>query len=215
MKDIPVFATEYGAASLTLREIPYREAAFVRLQATQQPQELISECVGFCRAVGAQAVYATGHSYLEGVAPVTSVIGMACSASSLPQTDAALFPVQAQTLDRWRAIYNEKIRTLPTARYMDDADAKELLSCGEGYFVHRGDTLLGIGRISGNTLRFVAATEQGAGADVVCALAGAVFDDTVKLEVAGDNEKAVALYSRLGFVPCGEVCRWYRVFPEK
>ena len=52
MKDIPMFTTEYGAASLILRELPYRGIAYVRLQATEQPEKLLEECIGFCRAFG-------------------------------------------------------------------------------------------------------------------------------------------------------------------
>ena len=43
MKDIPVFTTENGAASLILREIPYRKRAHIRLQATREPEALLEE----------------------------------------------------------------------------------------------------------------------------------------------------------------------------
>ena len=56
MKDLPMFTTQNGVASLTLREIPYQQTAYIKLQATQQPKELLEECVGFCRAVGAEKV---------------------------------------------------------------------------------------------------------------------------------------------------------------
>ena len=35
MKDFPVFTTEYGVASLTLKEVPYREEAYVLLRDVQ------------------------------------------------------------------------------------------------------------------------------------------------------------------------------------
>ena len=52
MKDIPVFTTEFGVASLILKEIPYRREAYIRIQTTQQPQELLKECISFCRMCG-------------------------------------------------------------------------------------------------------------------------------------------------------------------
>ena len=35
MKDIPVFTTEFGIASLILRDIPYRGEAYVRVRSCE------------------------------------------------------------------------------------------------------------------------------------------------------------------------------------
>ena len=61
MKNIPVFTTEHGAASLFLREIPYRKRAHIKLQATQEPEKLLEECISFCRACGAEWCDAAGN----------------------------------------------------------------------------------------------------------------------------------------------------------
>ena len=53
MKDIPVFTTENGAASLILGEIPYRGQAYIRIQDSLEPESLLKECVSFCRMCGA------------------------------------------------------------------------------------------------------------------------------------------------------------------
>ena len=50
MRDIPVFTTQYGVASLVLREIPYRQEAYISIQSSLQPEQLLEECIGFCRA---------------------------------------------------------------------------------------------------------------------------------------------------------------------
>ena len=47
MKDIPVFTTEYGVASLFLREIPYRSRAHIKIQSSQEPEKLLEECISF------------------------------------------------------------------------------------------------------------------------------------------------------------------------
>ena len=65
MRDFPVFTTEHGAASLILKEIPYRKEAYIRIQSTQEPEMLLEECVSFCTACGAEQVYAAGHDILE------------------------------------------------------------------------------------------------------------------------------------------------------
>lgn len=211
MKDFPVFTTEYGVASLVLREIPYQGCAYVTILDSREPELLIQECVSFCRMCGAEAVYAKGHPFLEKYPLYTVLLEMRCTTADLADTDAALWPVQEHTLEQWRGIYNSKVKNIPNGAWMTEKAAKEMLQKGEGYFVHRGKTLLGIGKVSGENLDWAASVHPGAGADVVCALAHAVCGDTVTLTVAKNNEKAVNLYERLGFLPVGEVGRWYIV----
>lgn len=110
MKDIPVFTTEYGVASLVLKEIPYQGTAYVILRDSLEPVNLVEECAGFCVACGAEYVYATGHAVLERWPFYTAIWQMQCERMSLQNTDAALWPVQEHTLERWRSIYNEKDR---------------------------------------------------------------------------------------------------------
>ena len=68
MKDIPVFTTDFGVASLILKEIPYRGEAYIRIQDLQPGMigPMIDECVSFCEMAGAETVYATGSEELEG-----------------------------------------------------------------------------------------------------------------------------------------------------
>lgn len=212
MKDIPLFTTENGAASLILREIPYTNTAYVRILSSESVTALTEECVSFCRAVGAEQVYGTGHESLAFYPLHTAVIAMRADRENIGQTDAALFPAQEQTLSRWLELYRQKARHIPNAAWMTDADGQEMLKAGDGYFVHRDGKLLGIGRVSGGKLLFLAAFEKGAGADVVKALCHAITEDTVSLEVASANQKAVSLYESLGFIPAKELSRWYKIF---
>ena len=210
MKDIPVFTTQYGVASLILREVPYQKCAYIRLQASQEPQKLLEECIGFCRMVGAEQIFVKEAEGLPAYPLYTATWQMRCMTDSLGDTDAALFPVQEHTVDEFQKIYNEKVSRIPNAAWMDNADKQEMLKTGEGYFVHRGERLLGIGRVSGGEIRFLASVQPGAGADVVKALAHGVTEETVTVVVASANEKAVRLYEGLGFVKIAELSRWYR-----
>ena len=211
MKDIPVFTTENGVASLTLREIPYRGMAYIKIQSSLEPDALIEECVQFCTMCGAEKIVATGHPALEKYPFQNSVIQRRRPLEGLSDTDAALFPVQEQTLSKWLKIYNEGMRNVANAAWMTEKDGAEMLVKGDGYFVHRGDTLLGIGRASYDKICAIVAAQKGAGADVVLALCHALTADTAMLEVASNNDRAVRLYDRLGFVPTAELSKWYRV----
>lgn len=211
MKDIPVFTTQHGAASLFLREIPYRKRAHIKLQATQEPEKLLQECVSFCRACGAEWCDAAGHEYLEKYPLITALVSMTRDKASLPETDACLFPVTEKTVDFWLDIYNERMADVPNAAFMDSSDGRELLKAGDGYFVHRDGKLLGIGKASGDFIDTVISVVPGMGETVVLALAGALTGDTVRLTVASANTRAVGLYERMGFLPVRELSRWYRV----
>ncbi len=212
MKDIPVFTTEYGVASLILREIPYQQTAYIRIQSSLEPEKLIEECIGFCRMVGAEKILLKEADGLNKYPLYTAIWQMRCMTDALGDTDAALFPVQEHTVDEFQRIYNEKVSHIPNAAWMDNADKQEMLKTGEGYFVHRDGQLLGIGRVLGSEIRFLASVQPGAGADVAKALCHAVTEETVTVEVASSNEKAVKLYERLGFMKIAELSRWLRVF---
>lgn len=209
MKDIPFFETQFGVAALVLKEIPYQEAAYITVLDAWEPEALLEECRRFCRMCGAERIYATGHPCLEERPLYTAMWELRRSAEGLPDTDAALWPVQEETLEQWRTIYNEKVRNLPNAAWMAQRDGREMLTKGDGYFIHRGGELLGIGRASGDTIDWVASVKPGAGREVVCALAHALWTDTLVLTVASVNEKALALYEQLGFVRTKEISRWY------
>ena len=72
--------------------------------------------------------------------------------------------------------------------------------------------LLGIGIAAGERIDAVAACVPGAGRDVVLALAHAISGETVCLEVASTNTRAVRLYGCLGFIAAKEVICWYKIF---
>ena len=211
MKDLPMFTTEYGIASLILREIPYRQEAYIRIVATEQPCALVEECAAFCRACGAEKVYATGHEDLAKYPLHTIVWLMRGSREDMFQTDAALWPVLPENVDSWRSIYNERMSAVANAAYMNEADARTMLDAGDGYFIHRGGTLLGIGKAAGGKVEAVASVCPGSGGDIMAALSGILTEETITLEVASANEKAIRLYERLGFIRTGERSRWYRI----
>lgn len=211
MKDFPIFHTKFGVASVVLSQIPYTGNGYITIQDSLEPLKLIHECSDFCRAAGAISVYATGHSCLEQFPQHTSIILMRCLREQLADTDAALFPVQKETLERFRSIYNEGMRNVPNASYLTLASADKVLKAGNGYFVHKGDRLLGIGIAGGERIDAIVSLIPGCGKEVLLALNHALSGPCAQLEVATENIPAVRLYEKLGFVRNCELSRWFKI----
>ena len=212
MRNIPVFTTEFGVASLILESVAARKEAYVRIRSSLEPDKLIEECVGFCRACGAEKIYGTGDACLEQYPLHTSVLQMNADRAAIGETDALLFPVQERTAGQWRRIYNEAMATVDNAAWISELGMKQLLQEGSAYFVHRGGELLGIGKASADRIDAVVSSVHGMGAQVVRALAHALSSDTVTIEVASTNTRAISLYERIGFVKTKELSHWYQIF---
>lgn len=212
MKNIPFFTTEYGVAGLILESIPYRQEAFIHIHSTEQPEQLLAECKSFCIACGAERIYAAGHEYLEQYPFYMSVLEMQTYRHAIDETEASLFPVQLETSEKWRQIYNDRMASVPKAAWLTEFGMQRLLQENHAYFIHQKGELLGIGVAGGNRIDAIATTVRGAGATVIQALCHALSDDMVTVEVASTNERAIALYQRLGFVPIKEQNRWYQYF---
>lgn len=211
MKDFPVFPTSHGAASLTLKEIPYRKEAYIQIQSTQEPELLLEECVQFCTACGAEKIYASGHDYLERYPLHTGIYQMKGCLFLSEEEIPSMFPVTEATVSRWREIYNQKMRRVDNASTLEAGDEEKILSSGGAYFVHNAGELLGIGWLVEDKLKALAGVKPGAGEAVCRAMQSLLPQQTITLEVASTNEKAVRLYERLGFLKAAEVARWYRV----
>lgn len=211
MKDFPVFTTEYGVASLVLREIPYRGEAFILIQDSLQPEELLKECVSFCRAVGAEKIYARGHEFLEQYPLHCIIYEMRAEAMADETKVESLWPVTERTIGHWRELMNEKMRPVDNSGTLEKRGEQEILDSGGAYFVHRDGKLLGLGWLSGEELLLVAALEPGAGERVMYTLMSLIPGQQIRLDVVSTNDRAIRLYEKLGFVKTREKRRWYRV----
>ena len=211
MKDIPVFTSEYGVASLVFKEIPYRQEAYIVIQSTVQPRELLEECVSFCRMVGAEKIYARGHEYVEQF-PLHSIIYEMRGAVAVDQTKVeSLWPVTEETATQWRDLMNRRMKNVDNAGTLEKQGEKELLELGGAYFVHRDGEVLGAGWVVNDELLLIASCRQGAGERVMHTLLSASDTEQLRLQVVSTNEKAIRFYERMGLVKTSEVRRWYRV----
>lgn len=213
MRDFPIFTTEFGVSSLTLKEIPYKNQAFIHIRGVQEGffEEHLKECAAFCRMAGADRIFAAGNPELEQYPLYTSVLEMRGQAWVDGQQLRALFPVTEGTVSRWRRIYNERMKAVDNTATLEARDEKRILESGGAYFVHDGGELLGIGWLEDTKLLAVASVKRGAGEMVMHTLMSMVEGAQMVLEVASTNGRAMGLYEKLGLVRTREISRWYDV----
>ena len=211
MKDFPIFDTEFGIASLVMKEIPYKGIAYIILREVWDAEKLLKECVSFCKMCGAERIFAAGHESLESYPIYTTILEMRGEATVDADHLKSLFPVTEATVAQWRAVYNEKMRGVDNAATMTARDEKWILDSGGAYFVHDSGELLGIGWLEDTTLLAVAAAKPGMGKTVMNTLMSLIEGAQMRLEVASTNEKAIRLYGKMGFIRIKEIKRWFCV----
>lgn len=211
MRDIPFFDTQNGVAALVLKEIPYSQKAYITILSASDLPELLSECIAFCRMVGAEQIYATGSEDLRSYPVWMQLLQMQIANPAFGETTAALLCVTAETLNSWVEIYNQKMRNVDNASYMTQHEAKKMLTRGDGYFVCREGKTLGIVMAADQTIQALAACTAGGGVESLRALAQTFRWNRITLEVASTNQKAITLYKSLGFAETGVVSTWYKI----
>lgn len=211
MGDIPIFTTDFGVATLILKEIPYKKVAFIRVQDVQPGglEAHLAECVSFCRAAGAERVLVSGHPELERY-PLDSVIEEMALAYEPQEPPAMLWPVTEKTVTRWRELYNRGMAEQDNHATMTSFDEKKIISSNGAYFVHRDGDLLGLGWVEEDKLLALVSLKPGMGETVARTLFTVMGTDRITLEVVAGNARAVALYRRMGFATTREVGRWYK-----
>lgn len=181
------------------------------MQDTLAPGALLTECFDFCKTCGAERVFATGNDYLERFGLHTAMWEMSGSMDPDPEKTDNLWPVTAQTVSRWREIYNQRMVRVDNAGTLEARDEKRILESGSAYFVHQSGDPLGIGWLIDDRLECIAAVQKGAGDRVLRTLLSTCPNMTVHLTVASTNYPALSLYERNGFLKIREVSRWYEI----
>ncbi len=207
-----MFVTEYGAASLILREIPYRGIAYIRIRDTREPEKLAEECARFCAMAGAERIYAAGDPWLEHLPFHAAVWEMRGAVSLRQELTKALWPVTRENVSRFRELYNRRMQAVDNAGTLEQKDEKRLAEESGAYFVHDGDALLGLGIVKEERLEALVSLKPGAGEAVLHTLASLNPGEMLTLEVASTNGRAIRLYEKSGFLKTRELSRWFTLF---
>lgn len=214
MKDIPVFSCPGGIATLILREVPFRGEGYILVRGVFGTLEgLLAECAGFCRAAGAERLFAAGEADFSGYPAAIRILGRSAPRESLlPAPEAVrLVPVTEETAADWAREYNARFRAVPAAASCSPAEERALAAGGEALWIWDGAERIGLGRVRGSELLAVAALLPGAGERCVRALAAQCAGPEVRLTCAEENGRAMRLYDRLGFSRGVEERVWFSI----
>lgn len=160
MKDIPVFSCPDGIATLILREVPFRGEGYILVRGVFGTLEgLLAECAGFCRAAGAERLFAAGEADFSGYPAAIRILGRSAPRESLlPAPEAVrLVPVTEETAADWAREYNARFRAVPAAESCSPAEERALAAGGEALWIWDGAERIGLGRVRGSELLAVAA----------------------------------------------------------
>lgn len=215
LKDIPIFTTPTGTASLILREIPYQKTAYVLARSVLPGgmRPMLSDCLSFCVQAGAERVWASAEDPLDFLPHVHDMLELSRPKASLPAPEPPvdLAPLTVENFPDYRACYNRLFAAVPNAATCREADAARLLSRGSAFLARVDGALAGIGELDGGELRAVGVLPKfhGLGYRLTLTLLQRAAGPDLFLRCSSANERALRLYDRLGFHVKRVVSRWY------
>lgn len=212
MRDIPMFTTASGIASLYFKKIPFTKEAFVEIRVSNSLEELVKECIDVCRMAGAERIFATGHAVMQQYPLFCTVSKYCVSKDILSNTEAFALPLTESQAYWWRRVYNQKMRNVPTAVPLSESDVEALIRKKHAYCVYKDFDAIGIGVAYDGQIQAVASAAPGGGHDSVLALSNVLESDVISLYVASTNIKAIELYRSLGFTEAEQQMCWYQIF---
>ncbi len=217
MKNIPVFTSSYGIATLILREISWNGTGYVLIRSVWNGQTaaLLEECKGFCRAVGAEKIYAAWDLEPLPAEPAWEMLWMTRPKAGLPQPEKPIVPeplTEENSADYLR-IYNACFREVPCAASYDRRSLEPLYGEELAWLAKVDGVYAGVAEISKTGLEGIAVLPEfrGLGYELALAVLPMVPSTELRLKVAGTNHRAIALYERLGFSRAGVEKRWWKL----
>ena len=204
-------------ASLILKEIPYSGAAYVLVRSVWNGQTaaLLEECASFCRAAGAERVYASdGKNDLPSMHAYDMVL-LTMRREDLPElaNPIELEPVSTQNGAEYLAVYNACFRELPGAASYGKKDLQRLIEHQSGFLTRKNGVCAGAAELEKDELAGICVLPQykGLGYSLALTVLKRLETPVVKLKTATTNEKALNLYRRLGFGNDTVISRWWLI----
>lgn len=166
MKDIPVFSCPDGIATLILREVPFRGEGYILVRGVFGTLEgLLAECAGFCRAAGAERLFAAGRSGFFRLSGRPSAFSGAARRGSRCCRAGGGAPCSRHGGNGSGLGAGIQCALPGRARSgeLQPAEERALAAGGEALWIEDGAVRIGLGRVRGSELLAVAALLPGRG----------------------------------------------------
>ncbi len=206
MKNIPLFTSEYGVATLILEEIPTKGAGFVLVRSTDNLAGLLADGAKFCRMCGAGVVYGTGEGDFSGYPLAYGLLEFSAIKHQLPKPDGKVKLVAVD--DSSGALFLQMYDQIFAGQV---GIGTPKLEEGTGYLAYAGEKLVGIGQISPGRLEVIGSLKKGMGFSIAIALLSKISEEIITLQVCSLNETAIKLYEKLGFTEKGKMGDYYQI----
>ena len=218
MKDIPIFTGENGVAMLILREIPHQHRAYVMLRTVWRLQPFLAECRDFCRMAGAEIVYVTGQEDLSNLPFVHAMERWTCRRADLPPLaePVELTPLDDGNRETFRTIYNRLFAQIPNAATCTSQELERIQREERAALAVVDGQVAGLAQWTDGRLEAIGVEPEfrGLGYRLALTVLHRMTTEMVELQVSSANQRALALYQRLGFTRSETLSRWYDLTAE-
>lgn len=217
MNNIPVYLSQWGTATLILREIPYKKVAYILLRTVTELEPLVQDCAAFCRECGAADCFvaATDSAPPLPGTPDYTLLCMTAEKAALPPLEQPfhLEPLRPDNEDLYISLYNRCFQAVSNAATYDRKEVQRVYrERQQGFLAYLEGTPCGMGELHGNELAAVGLLPEyrGMGKALTRALLDRCPGPELRLTVVSNNARALALYKKLGFQVDSVVSQWYR-----
>lgn len=227
MNDIPAFTEGGGVSSLILREIPYKNTAFVMVRAfdRQLLDEHLQEAVSLCRFAGAKAVFAAAEreALFPDREPDYKMLRLGVSCCCDKGIEAEHKELSENNMNDYIRIYNACFADIVSAETLTEKKVRpNMENCGRQCRIYYKDGVpaaisdiefAGDGALL-NAVGVLPEYRGGFGQDILKSL----MADTAKkgidklcVNVMSTNKRALKLYRKLGFEQEEVLSCWFRL----
>lgn len=219
MNNIPLFSAAGGTATLILREIPYSKKAYILLMTVvpENLDQMIHECVSFCRMCGAESCYITRKDCSDPLPLPHShdIFLLSVNKASLPTgKPVKLLGIQEDNDSFYINLYNRCFDSVSGAAFYDRKQVERIYLLHQKAFlaITEDGIYCGFGELHENELAAIGVLPEfrGMGYDLCLSLLAHCPGPEITLTVASDNPAALRLYEKLGFQKIKTESVWYK-----
>ena len=217
MKDIPIFTGQYGIGSLILREIPYKQCAYVLVRSAREGH--MADFLEENPEANVTLTEASAPEPLSFLPHVHDMLEYACRRDQLPPPlrPVVLEPLCDDNAERYREIYNDLFRAIPNAATCTPEDLRRLREKSRAFLAKVGGETAGICQWTGSELNTIGVLPnfRGLGHRLALTAFGQMEGEVITLRVSSSNGPALRLYQKLGFDRTQVLSSWYALAGAK